>query len=51
MEKQLIKITSWNEYEIRIELSGQGHYVPKEDIGKFIKEHANDIALEVQRNL
>jgi hypothetical protein len=51
MEKSLIKITTWNEFEIRIELFGNGHYVRKEDISAFIEEHASDIALEVKSNL
>ena len=38
MEKHLIKITSWNEDEIRIELLGNGHYIKKDDVSDFIKK-------------
>ena len=51
MEKQLIKITEWNELEVRIELFGNGHYILKDKVSQFIKDHASDIALEVMSNL
>lgn len=51
MEKQLINITDWNEREVRIELFGNGHYILKEDVSKFIKDRASDIALEVTKNM
>jgi hypothetical protein len=51
MEKQLINITEWNEHEVRIELLGNGNYIPKEKIHEWVKENADRIALEISRNI
>lgn len=51
MDKQLINITDWNEYEVRIEICGNGNYILKEDVGKWIRENAELIAMEVAYNL
>ena len=47
----LINITEWNEHEVRIEISGNGHYVPKEQITTFLTNNILDISLEIQRNM
>ena len=49
--KNLLNIQDWNEREVRIELSGNGHYVLKENLTKFIKDKALEISLEIQKNI
>jgi len=46
----LINIDQWGEQEVRIELAGNGHYILKENLEEWIKDHAFQIALEMTRN-
>ena len=51
MKKQLIDIEEFNDNEVRIELCGQGHYILKQDLNKWIKANSKKIALEMYRNM
>lgn len=48
MKNQILNIEEWNEHEIRIEISGNGHYIRKEDLTKFIRKNALILALEIK---
>jgi hypothetical protein len=47
---KLIQIDQWGENEVRIELAGNGHYVPRKSVENWIKKHAFEISLEMTRN-
>ena len=49
--KQLINITDWSENEVRVEIFGNGSYIPKNDIGQWIRDNADRIATEVVSNI
>jgi hypothetical protein len=51
MGRQLINIEEFGDNEVRIELAGQGHYVSKKTLGKWIKEHSKELATEMSRNM
>lgn len=51
MEKQLINITEWGKNEVRVEIFGNGNYIPKKDIAQWIKKNADRIATEVSSNI
>jgi hypothetical protein len=49
--KQLINITDWNKSEVRVEIFGNGNYIPKENISEWIRNNADRIASEVSSNI
>ena len=51
MSNQLINIIEWNQDEVRVEIFGNGHYIPKEHISDWIRENADKIAMEVRGNI
>ena len=50
-EKHLINITAWNDREIRIEVFGNGYYVPKSDVKRWMKASMDKIIAEVVNNM
>jgi hypothetical protein len=49
--KQLINITEWNDHEVRVEIFGNGNYIPKSQVAKWIRDNASSIASEVSSNI
>lgn len=47
MNKNLLTLQHWNEYEIRMEIDGNGHYIRKVDLGDWIKGNAKKMATEI----